>query len=282
MSHRDAKEEGRRTHFAMIPRLVEDLGLSQKAYRLYGHLKHLSGEKGKCEEGVDAMAKKCGMSKGTLIAAKRELEKHELIEVVPAKDRTRPDELKVLDVWARNAERYAKRERGSKEGTRAVQSEERGAVQSEERKKRVVQKNVKDTPPKAPPQQKYKPSGAEYKERCEAFFSADPLAEAVRDVADRAAGKNQKAEMSWSRTWNGFIQPVIDARTKHTEETIRYALEETNRMEKDDMRYALAVMRNVPSNTGSMRKSKTPESEDPPVNPYSLKEHLEAKKRRAS
>lgn len=135
MSAVTVREEGTRSHFAMIPHLVDDLGLTQKAYRLYGHLKRLAGEKGRCEEGVDAMARKCGMSKGSLIAAKRELEKHELIEIVRSKDRTTPDEIVILDVWARNAEAFSKEERGPKEGTRVVQSGERVAVQNRERKK---------------------------------------------------------------------------------------------------------------------------------------------------
>lgn len=256
-THR-VREEGQRTHFAMIPNLVDDLNLSQKAYRLYGHLKRVAGEKGRCEEGVDAMAKKCRMNKDTLIAAKRELVASKLVTINPSKDRTKPDEIVILDVWDLNAEHFSKEERVPNEGTRASQTRERDASEKRERKKREVQKSIKDNPPTSP---RYKPSQSECQEKCEAFFSTDPLAEAVRDVADRAAEKNRNGEMSWSRIWNGFITPIVESRSTHSEETIRYALQETNRLEKDDMRYALAVMRNTPKHASNVTPIRREERE---------------------
>lgn len=101
------REEGIRSHFAMVPNLVDDAELTLKAYRLYGHIKRVAGEHGRCVEGVDAMAKKCKMSKPSVIEAKRELETKELISVTASRDRTKPDELVILDIWHRNAEMFA-------------------------------------------------------------------------------------------------------------------------------------------------------------------------------
>lgn len=132
------REEGERKYFAMIPNLIDDIGLSQKAYRLYGHIKRVTGESGRYLEGVDAMAKHCQMSKPTAIKAKRELEEHGLIKVVPGKDRTSPDELVILDVWDRNTGHFdaVKNEERGKEYTRVeVKNEERDAVKNRERKK---------------------------------------------------------------------------------------------------------------------------------------------------
>lgn len=146
------REKGERKYFAMVPNFIDDIGLSQKAYRLYGHIKRVAGEKGRFIEGVDAMAKHCQMSKPTAIKAKRELEHHNLIEVVAAKDRTSPDELVILDVWDRNTTHFdavKNEERGKYDTGEVVKNRERDAVKNRERKKNSS-KEHKDSGQSAP------------------------------------------------------------------------------------------------------------------------------------
>lgn len=140
------REESHRSHFAMIPNVVDDLELSAKAYRLYGHLKRLTGERGKANEGQDAMAAKCKMAKNTIVAAKRELVKKKLIRIKESKDQTTPDEIIILDIWSRNTEHFAKDDRGANEVPRAAQSEYRDAAQNVDRKKSSTEEGEKNSP----------------------------------------------------------------------------------------------------------------------------------------
>lgn len=268
----EASQEGLRVHFAMIPNFVDDLDLSQKAYRLYGHLKRVAGENGKCEEGVDAMSKKCRMNKDTLIAAKRELVTKKLVKIKPASSRTKPDELVILDVWKRNSKAFQSEERVPNGGTHASQSEERVASEIRERKKREEQKSIKEPSKEGKKKTpRYKPSQEEYRQKCEAFLSSDPLATELKSIIDRAAAQNRDGKMSWGRMWNGFISVVVEARKKHSEPVIRYALQETNQRDIDDMRYPRAIMRNTPNKP-------TPVPKDEPLDPGANSEEAAARR----
>lgn len=96
-----------RRYFTIIPNLVDDLRLSAAAFRLYVHLKRVAGETGKCWQSTTTLAEHCGLSRHTVIRAKKELEAYALIEVTARK---RPDggmpyhEIKILDLWKYNAE----------------------------------------------------------------------------------------------------------------------------------------------------------------------------------
>ncbi len=69
------------THFAMIPKLVEEAGLSPQAYRLYGHLKQVAGENGQCWQSQAALERDCRMSNRAVVRAKRELVDMDLIRI---------------------------------------------------------------------------------------------------------------------------------------------------------------------------------------------------------
>lgn len=59
--------------FAMIPHYVDDMHLSPQAYRLYGHLKRVAGEAGKCWQSTETLAEACNMAVGSVSKAKKEL-----------------------------------------------------------------------------------------------------------------------------------------------------------------------------------------------------------------
>jgi len=95
-----------------IPNIVDDLGLSPHAYRLYGHMKRVCGASpsGRCYQGTRTLAKHCKMSVGKISEAKKELMAFKLIavETFPASE-NKADQIRILDVWRANFERYSPR-----------------------------------------------------------------------------------------------------------------------------------------------------------------------------
>lgn len=100
------------SHFAMIPNMVDDMGLSPYAYRLYGHLKRVTGEGGACWQNTQELAKVCGMSTGMISKAKKELmgTTPPLIVVVltshPKEGKFDYHEITILNIWDENKRRY--------------------------------------------------------------------------------------------------------------------------------------------------------------------------------
>lgn len=69
--------------FSMIPHIIDDLGLSVYAYRLYGRILRRAGvlENGICFESTENLAAACKMSTGMVSKAKKELVKEGLITI---------------------------------------------------------------------------------------------------------------------------------------------------------------------------------------------------------
>lgn len=113
-----------------LPNLVDDLGLSVYAYRLYGHIKRVAGGApgGVCREGVRRMAERCCMSKGMVTKARQELERAGLITSQQTTDAAGdPDVLRitVVDIWHRN---FAAFSEGVSTTWTGVHAERRGGV----------------------------------------------------------------------------------------------------------------------------------------------------------
>jgi len=91
-----------------IPNLIDDAKLSVYAFRLYVHLKRVTGEHGKCWQSTHTLASICKMSAGRISKAKKELETEGLIQIQKVKDRTGwHDEITVVDLWRKNYATYA-------------------------------------------------------------------------------------------------------------------------------------------------------------------------------
>lgn len=98
-------EEAPRDYYTQIPNLVDAMRLSPFAYRLYGHLRKVAGETGKCWQNTETLAEECNMSSGTVSNYKRELE-----SVYPPLIRieSKPfekgiyHEIVITDIWAIN------------------------------------------------------------------------------------------------------------------------------------------------------------------------------------
>ncbi len=92
-------------YFSQIPNLVDIMGLSPHAYRLYGHLKKVTGETGKCWQSTTTLAKACNMSSGMVSKSKQELESvYPPLVRIESKpfDRGAYHEIVITDIWAIN------------------------------------------------------------------------------------------------------------------------------------------------------------------------------------
>lgn len=102
-------ESDLRKYRTELPNLVDDIGLSIYAYRLYGHFKRVCGANGgKCTQGTKKLAEHCKISYGKITEAKRELAAAKLIRIRRSDMKSGdPDIVTILDVWRENFERYA-------------------------------------------------------------------------------------------------------------------------------------------------------------------------------
>jgi len=94
-----------RDYFSQVPNLVGIMDLSPHAYRLYGHVRRVAGEAGKCWKSTKTLAAECGMSIGMVSESKRELENvyPPLIRIESKKfDKGYYHELIVTDIWELN------------------------------------------------------------------------------------------------------------------------------------------------------------------------------------
>ena len=76
------KDEGDlRQYYFQVPNMIDDLGLSIFAFRLYGHLKRVAGDEGICYQSTRTLANNCKMSTASVSRAKRELIYYGLINI---------------------------------------------------------------------------------------------------------------------------------------------------------------------------------------------------------
>lgn len=104
------KDEGPHDYFFQVPNLVDDLNLSPYAFRLYGHLRRVAGEKGECWQSTSTLATACRMSSGMVSQAKDELEKTfpPLIRIRSEKgDKGIYHIITICDIWKINHEYWA-------------------------------------------------------------------------------------------------------------------------------------------------------------------------------
>ena len=97
-----------------IPNIVDDMGLSVYAFRLYVHLKRVAGDSGRCFQGRRKMAEVCGMSPAMVTNAKRELVERGLIQIAEAgrAETNTADTIVIVDVWRENFAAFAKSQPG--------------------------------------------------------------------------------------------------------------------------------------------------------------------------
>jgi len=94
-----------KSYFFMIPNLIDEMGLSVYAFRLYCHFKRVTGESGECWQSTATISEACQMSTGSVSNAKAELAEAGLIRVEKriAKGGARDSDLiTITDIWEKN------------------------------------------------------------------------------------------------------------------------------------------------------------------------------------
>jgi len=136
-----------RRYFVMLPNLIDDLGLSVYAFRLYVHMRRVAGEDGKCWQSTTTLAERCKMSAHKVVDAKRELAEVGLITVTSV-DRPgggRPyHEVVMADVWPANMAKY----QGNDPAGNLQVPVGNLQVPVVQRKKNPLKKNTQKKPPK--------------------------------------------------------------------------------------------------------------------------------------
>lgn len=106
------RDEAPHDHFCQIPNIVDDMHLSPHTYRLYGHLRRVAGENGKCWQNTETLADACNMSMGQVSKSKAELETSNppLIRITSKRktDGGIYHEIYIIDIWAFNHDFYQK------------------------------------------------------------------------------------------------------------------------------------------------------------------------------
>ncbi len=103
-------ESNDRRYFTQIPNIIDDLGLSPRAFRLYVHIKRVTGESGRCWQSTRTLAEGCNMSTGSVSKAKKELAANRLIDVDAKKNKSGGKDfhsIRIADIWVENSLKYA-------------------------------------------------------------------------------------------------------------------------------------------------------------------------------
>lgn len=104
-------DEGAAHHYRTeLPNIVDEMGLTPYAFRLYAHLKRTAGDGGVCTRGYRNMAAKCSMSVGMVGKARKELVEHGLIRCTTKPKGPHGREgyhITICDLWAANMIHFA-------------------------------------------------------------------------------------------------------------------------------------------------------------------------------
>ncbi|MET0622665.1 MAG: helix-turn-helix domain-containing protein [Pyrinomonadaceae bacterium] len=102
----------RRKYRMEIPNLIDDLGLSPQAFRLFCRIRRVAGQDGICYQATKTLATACRMSTGTVSAAKRELltPRAELggkALITVSRHGRGSDRITITDVWSENFQTFS-------------------------------------------------------------------------------------------------------------------------------------------------------------------------------
>lgn len=97
-------------YFVVLPNIIDDLPLSLAAFRLYVHIRRVAGDNGVCWQSLTTLAQHCGLSRPTVVRAKKELERLGLVKIVPKKRERGGHDLHlitVVNIWEINHAHYS-------------------------------------------------------------------------------------------------------------------------------------------------------------------------------
>lgn len=89
------------------PNIIDDLNLSLATFRVYCHLKRVTGEGGISWKSTGQIAEHCKVSKSTVVRAKKELEYLGLIEIhINPQSESHRHHIEIVDIWQQNILAY--------------------------------------------------------------------------------------------------------------------------------------------------------------------------------
>jgi hypothetical protein len=97
------------TWYTMIPNMIDEMGLSVYAYRLYGRLKRICGEQADNTswQSTATLMEACKMSRGSVTNAKKELVRHNLITIQHGDyKKSESDTIRIVNIWDDNYRIY--------------------------------------------------------------------------------------------------------------------------------------------------------------------------------
>lgn len=134
-----------KSYFIMIPNLIDDIGLSVYAFRLYAHLKRVAGDNGTCWQSGETLAKSCAMSTGKISECKTELVNFRLIEVEnKVGNNGNYTEISICNIWNKNIANYAKNKEDMDELVGGSSLDEDGSSPGETKKNQVKNNIITD------------------------------------------------------------------------------------------------------------------------------------------
>jgi hypothetical protein len=98
-----------RRYFTILPNVLDEMGLSPYAIRLYFRLKRRAGENGECWENSQHLAEGCNMSKSQISRTKAELEMAGLITIKKyslGHGHFPGHLITIIDIWKRNVDYF--------------------------------------------------------------------------------------------------------------------------------------------------------------------------------
>ena len=89
------------------PNIIDDLNLSLATFRVYCHLKRVTGEGGISWKTTGQIAEHCKVSKSTVVRAKKELEYLGLIVIhINTQSESHRHHIEIVDIWQQNIDTY--------------------------------------------------------------------------------------------------------------------------------------------------------------------------------
>lgn len=156
-----ARDRSSLRHYRIeLPNLIDDLGLSVYAFRLYVHLKRVAEDEGSCWQSARTLATVCNMSSGKVSEAKDELAQKGLIARHPKILRGGVgDDITIVDIWPLNFKHYAPESGAPQESdhhtitsdvevitTRSLDESDHHTITSEESDHLVIAETIKRSP----------------------------------------------------------------------------------------------------------------------------------------
>ncbi len=130
-----------------IPNIVDDMDLTVYEFRLYVHLKRVTGANGgMCWQSTRTLAEACKMSVFAISQAKRGLEKKGLIKIDKGSNRPGDtDNITIVDIWPANFAHF--------NSSQSVIGNNRGVIQANTS---VIGNNIRKNPSKKEPKEEEK------------------------------------------------------------------------------------------------------------------------------